>query len=238
MLPVCLYVIGEPPDELRSAFGDYTRWFGELAAETGAELTPVDGMTPTAEIGRPAWLRQWSAIVLTGSPSSVVGAPPWPEPWVERAAQLIRDAPAAGVPVLGVCYGHQLIAAAHGGQVRQSPGGWQGSTVAIEVNQAGRADLLFDGVAPRFGAQECHADEVVAGSGIEVLATGPVSVEALRAGDAVRGVQFHPEFSLAVTRAYVELNVAAGAPQPAPAVDTPSARRVFANFIRHFAERA
>lgn len=235
MLPICLYVVGEPPDEMRAVFGDYARWFCDLA-----ELEPTNGLEPAAEVGSPGWLRRWAGIVVTGSPSSVVGAPPWPEPWVERAAQICVDAPAAGVPVLGVCYGHQLVAAAHGAQIRQSPAGWQGSTVPIEVNETGQRDLLFEGVPPRFGAQQCHSDEVVphTGDGVEILAIGPHSVEALRVGDAVRGVQFHPEFSLEVTRAYVERNVAAGEPRPAPTQDTPEARQVFANFIRHFAERA
>jgi GMP synthase (glutamine-hydrolysing) len=235
MRPVCLYVVGEPPPEIRAAFGDYADWFRALA-----ELTPVDGLDPAPEIATPAWLRRWSAVVITGSPASVVGAPPWPEPWVERAAQIAVDAPAAGVPVLGVCYGHQLVAAAHGGQVRLSPGGWQGSTVPVDVSEAGRRDPLFDGVEPRFGAQQCHSDEVVPGShpAIEVLATGPRGVEAIAVGEAIRGVQFHPEFSADVTRAYVELNVATGEPRPAPTEDTPQARRVLSNFIRHFAERA
>ena len=234
MRPVCLYVVGEPPDQLRQVFGDYARWFCDLA-----ELTPVDGLEPDREVGSAAWLRQWAGIVITGSPASIAGAPPWPEPWVERAARIVGDAASAGVPVLGVCYGHQLVGAAFGAEVRRCPAGWQGSTVPIEINDAGRRDPLFDGVAGSFGAQQCHSDEVVPGTGeVEVLATGPHSVESIAAGEIVRGVQFHPEFTADITRAYVEINVANGEAPPAPTADTPEARQVFANFMRHFAERA
>jgi GMP synthase-like glutamine amidotransferase len=63
---------------------------------------------------------QLDAILITGSPSGVYD----PLPWIEPLKSFVRRAAAAGVPQVGICFGHQLLAAAFGGHVAKAPQGW------------------------------------------------------------------------------------------------------------------
>lgn len=233
MTRVCLLVVGEPPPAIAGAFGRYPAWFA--ATPGGAELEEVDGVA-----GPALDPRDWSGIVISGSPASLTE----PEPWMERAAELIRACAEIGTPVLGVCFGHQLAAAAFGGRVARCHRGWELGTRAIELTDAGDADPLFDGLPRRFEVNLSHTDEVVVSGGppeLVELARNEHALQALAIGEHIRGVQFHPEFDAAITRAQVEQR--AGDLEDADAAragarDTPLASRVIANFVTHFAARA
>jgi GMP synthase (glutamine-hydrolysing) len=146
-----------------------------------------------------------------------------------------------------VCFGHQLIGAAFGGSVVKNPAGYEVSTHAVELTDAGKADPLFAGLPDAFEVNLSHSDVVDAATlsprnGVRVLARNAVTdAQAIAAGDALRGVQFHPEFSGAIMRGYVAARVdriADPAAAAARARDTPAALRVFANFTRHWILRA
>jgi GMP synthase-like glutamine amidotransferase len=161
------------------------------------------GPCPTSAAG-------YSAIFISGSGASVVD----PAPWVGTAAALVRDAAAERVPVLGVCFGHQLIPYAlwGAGSVRRTATpelGW----CAIERT---RDDALLAGFSNEFTAFESHRDEVVAGLGaLEVLARNEAcAVQAFQVRDhPLWGVQFHPEMGLEEIEALIVER--AGEPQGA-----------------------
>ena len=243
---ICLYVAGSPAGPVRQEFGTYVDWFGRLFAEHDHEIDVFDGTT-----GRlPDGPGQPDAIVITGSPASVRAS----EPWMEASIELIRRAYQSATPLLGVCFGHQLIGAAFGGSVIRNPHGWQLCSRTISVLEQGRDDPLFAGLPDQIEVNLSHEDVIAEDSlspanGIEVLAGNDrASVLALRAGPHVRGVQFHPEFSGAVTRAYIEqrrpILTAESAQRNAPedhpdrlltqVSDSPHGERVFHNFIEHF----
>jgi len=244
--PVLLYVLGEPPEPVAAAHGRFEDWFSALWARDPVDVTAFRGDRPA----RPPHPDGFAGVVLTGSPASVTE----PEHWMEIAVEYLRLCAGVGVPVLGVCFGHQLIGAAFGGSVVRNPRGWEVSTRAIALTEAGRADPLFDGVDDPFEANLSHTDVVDAATlspvnGVRVLAANDkADAQAIAAGDGIRGVQFHPEFSGAVARAYVEHRRdelaadadARGAADDHPdaaarrARDTPAAIRVFANFTRHW----
>jgi GMP synthase (glutamine-hydrolysing) len=188
--------------------------------------------------------------VITGSPASLTR----PEPWMEVGVELVRDAHHQGTPLLGVCFGHQMIGAAFGGHVIENPNGWALSTYEVEITETGRADPLFDGIPDVFDVNLSHRDIIHSETlspmnGVRVLAgNAKAEVQAVAAGDAIRGVQFHPEFSGAITRSYQEIRHqtladdadARGAEHEHPdrlterTRDCPHAEAVFTNFIRHF----
>jgi GMP synthase (glutamine-hydrolysing) len=248
--PVLLYVLGSAPEPVARAHGDFPHWFAALWRDQPVDVTVFDGVQPRA---MPP-LRGFAGVVLTGSPASMTD----PEPWMEIAVEFVRDAARHGTPVLGVCFGHQLIGAAYGGSVVRNPAGPEHATGTIELTSAGRADPLFDGVPDRFDANLSHWDALEASTlspanGIRVLAANDrTGAQAIAGGDAIRGVQFHPEFSGAIARAYVEAHRAVlaasaddrGAPDDHPdslshrARDTPAAVQVFSNFTRHWIFKA
>jgi GMP synthase (glutamine-hydrolysing) len=156
-----------------------------------------------------------------------------------------------------VCFGHQLIGAAFGGEVVVNPTGWELTTSEVALTDRGRADPLFDGLPDTLAVNSSHRDVVRPDSlapqnGAEVLAgNAKTPVQAIAAGPHLRGVQFHPEFTGEIIRAYIharrdvltrdarDRGISADEPdQLLPHVrDCPLAEQVFHNFLHHFVAR-
>ncbi|SFF80002.1 GMP synthase (glutamine-hydrolysing) [Halopelagius inordinatus] len=148
----------------------------ELDADL-AEFDAAGGELPTHY--------SFDGVVVTGSRSSVY----WDEPWIESLVSYVSDAHAAGLPILGVCYGHQVLATALGGRVE---GMGEYELGYREVRHSG--DDLFEGVDESFTVFTTHSDTVVElPPGAELVAENDYGVHAFRNGHAW-GVQFHPEY--------------------------------------------
>jgi len=243
---LCLYIVGNPPDDVESEFGDFEAWFLRILAPTPVATTVFDGTG--GEL--PGDLARFAGFVVTGSPASLVE----PEPWMEAGAELVRYAARTDTPLLGVCFGHQLIGAALGGRVIANPAGWELSTYEVTLLAEGQKDPLFRDVPARFPVNLCHRDIIAedppgeAGKIRALATTEKTALQVIAFGDAIRGVQFHPELDGAITRAYLRSRegiVAADArarnateDQPASLMarirDCPYAEKVFENFIRHW----
>lgn len=131
-------------------------------------------------------------VVITGSGAMVSDG----EPWIMNTAAWLRKAYATGVPLLGVCFGHQLLAHALGGRVAPMPEGPKYATTTARLTDEARKDLLFHSLPRQFPVQSAHYQAVtVPPAGAVVLAEGARGIQALRLGPAAWGVQFHPEFN-------------------------------------------
>ena len=140
--------------------------------------------------------------MLTGSHHMVSDREPWSEalvPWLQAAV-------GAGTPVLGICYGHQLLAHALGGEVAHHPEGVEIGTVTVERHAASASDPLLGGLPARFCAQAVHWQSVRRLPPEAVLLAGSAheAHHAFRIGERAWGVQFHPEFSDEALRAYLD----------------------------------
>ena len=212
----------------KALLGDYEVWFRHACAGL-AELTPVElhaGERP------PSW-RGFDAVLMTGSPLSVVE----PVAWMERAADAMLEA-AERVPVLGVCFGHQLLAWRLGARVVKNPRGRELGTQPVRLTAAGRADPLFRGLPALVEVQETHEDVVEAPPpGATLLAENDFcAVQAFAWGPRIRGVQFHPEMNAASIRYAIraEQRLEAGAREAldAGARDTPWGALLLQNFVQ------
>lgn len=140
-------------------------------------------------------------IIITGSPAYLTDL----APWNYIAADYLRKAHEREIPILGICYGHQLLAWAFDGEVGFHPDGREIGSVAINLTAAAEADPLLSGLGSGFMAQVSHQQSVLKLPAAAVL-LAQNSFEpnhGFRLGDSTWGLQFHPEFSAEIMRAYI-----------------------------------
>ncbi|HEU5036575.1 MAG TPA: type 1 glutamine amidotransferase [Nocardioides sp.] len=175
-------------------------WFGTWLAEAGVG---VDVCRPYAGDGLPA-LEGYAGLVVLGGPMGAHDDDK--HAWLAPVKDLVREAREAQLPTLGICLGHQLIAAALGGTVARNPLGQQVGLLGVGWTDAARDDRLFAPLAtPRRGVQ--WNDDVVAElpPGATLLAvTGRDEVQAARYAPLMWGVQLHPEVDVPVLRPWAE----------------------------------
>lgn len=198
MKPIVLLKVGATHPEMATRLGDFEDWFlrrMDLSAGPIATVSPVAGDSlPGVDTLR--------AVIVTGSHAMVTDG----APWSERSAAWIRKIVDAGIPVLGVCYGHQLLAHALGGVVGDNPRGKEIGTVDIRLSPQGRQDPLFAGLPATFAAHACHTQSVLTlPPGSILLASSTMDPHhAFAVGRHAWGVQFHPEFSPSILKAYIQ----------------------------------
>jgi GMP synthase (glutamine-hydrolysing) len=141
-------------------------------------------------------------VIITGSSSMVTDR----ELWSENTARWVARAVKLGKPVLGICYGHQLMAHALGGQVKHNPRGREIGTTDVRLTAAARTDPLFARFADTLHLPVTHLQSVVRlPDGASVLGTTAVDPHHIvRYGACAWGVQFHPEFDANIVRAYID----------------------------------
>jgi GMP synthase-like glutamine amidotransferase len=153
----------------------YAKRFAALLPEV--TIVPYDvwnGSLPSSPDECDSWL-------CGGSRASVYDD----EPWIAGLLDFVRLVRDAGRPYVGVCFGHQVLAAALGGRVERAPAGWGAGAHRLSVGDGPSLNLLF-----------MHQDQVVAlPPGGEVLGRAShCAVAMMRAAPAMVGIQAHPEF--------------------------------------------
>lgn len=142
-----------------------------------------------------------AAAIVTGSPAYVTDL----APWNEIAADYLRELHRTQKPILGVCYGHQLLAWAFGGEVGFHPGGREIGTVEVELTQEAASDVLFAEMPTQFSVQASHLQTVLSlpDKAVLLAKNGFDAHHAFRLGSSTWGIQFHPEFSAQVMSTYI-----------------------------------
>lgn len=163
-------------------------WLSERWSELGIT---VDTVRPDEGQALPQSVAHDALVVLGGAMNAYEDEL---HPWLTPTKALLRSAVADGLPTLGVCLGHQLLAVALGGEVNVNPRGRTVGLITLSLSAAGASDPLLAGLSGRDVVQ--YNGDVVSRlpEGATRLATAPDgSVQAARFGPRAWGVQFHPE---------------------------------------------
>ena len=187
-MKIGILVCGHAIDEVMKTHGDYGDWFQTLLAGKGFSFevyNVVDMEFPTDVQGADGWL-------LTGSRHGAYED----HEFIPPLEDFVRKAYAAPVPMVGICFGHQVIAQALGGTVEKYSGGWA----------VGRQEYNFEGHGP-VALNAWHQDQVMKlPKDARVIAGNDFCKNAgLVYGDRAYTVQPHPEFSNPVMAQYIDL---------------------------------
>jgi GMP synthase-like glutamine amidotransferase len=222
-MKVAILETGRPPGSLAEEFGDYPTMFARLLGP-GFEVESFD--VQAGELPEPA---AHGAYLITGSPAGVYD----PLPWIEPLQQFIRDA--GDSRMVGICFGHQVMAEALGGHVEKSDKGWGAGLHRYEIV---RREPWMDG-AREIAAPASHQDQVVVQPpNTEVFAESAFTPYAALAWTDRPAIsfQFHPEFSPAFARALIEKRYDV-VPNPDAAIaslDAPNDNARVGQWIRNF----
>jgi GMP synthase (glutamine-hydrolysing) len=162
---------------------DFGAQYAQLIARRVRECHVYSEIVPAAMPVAEMLARRPRAIILSGGPASVYapGAPPAPDGLLQ-----------AGVPILGICYGFQLMVSGLGGTVQRTSGGEYGATV-LEVLAAGG---LLEGLPARQQVWMSHGDACATPPPGFIVTARTAGTPVAAAQDEARqlyGVQFHPE---------------------------------------------
>lgn len=224
MIKLAILETGRPPSSLAEQFGDYPAMFRRMLGP-GFELDSFDA--GSGEL--PDDPSAYDAYLITGSPAGVYD----PLPWIEPLKAFLRQA--KNRRIVGVCFGHQVMAEAFGGRVEKSDKGWG---IGLQRYDIARALPWMD-QAGEISVPASHQDQVVEKPpNTEVIASSdftPFAALAWSDRPAI-SVQFHPEFEPAYAKALIETR-RDKMPDPDGAIaslDQPNDNARIADWIRRF----
>ena len=187
---------GRPAGDLGVKFGHYPTMFERLLKPHMPEIdcpswAALDGQTLPAPDACDGFL-------ITGSAFGAYED----HAWIRDTEAFVRACHAVGTPLVGICFGHQVIATALGGRVEKSDAGWGVGIHVYDVTD--RPDWMAG--AHRFGAVVSHQDQVLeAPPGADIVARSDFCpIAAYRIGDSVFTLQCHPEMSTDFAQALYE----------------------------------
>ncbi|WP_039056844.1 glutamine amidotransferase [Enterobacter sp. Bisph1] len=230
--------VGDAPEPLREAHGDVPHWFCQAIGCSTDDVEVVrvfEGEALPAPDAR-------RAAIITGSWAMVSDR----LPWSEKTAAWIREAMAIEMPLFGVCYGHQLISWALGGDVEYHPQGREAGTKTVYLNSAAANDPLLSHLTESFPAHLTHRQTVTRlPQGAAVLASSDHdNHQIVRYGSRAISVQFHPEMTPEIARDLLRLNRANIVKEGTDAdslvagvLPAPGAAEILRRFVREVTER-
>jgi GMP synthase (glutamine-hydrolysing) len=138
------------------------------------------------------------AVMISGSPRDAFAEDEWTHALMAKVARLLEKKK----PVLGVCYGHQILGRANGAKVERCEGGWELGENQVQITGEGASSPLLEGLPKQMNVMQSHRDCVleVPGRGVLLASSPHTKVQAARWAERAYGVQFHPEFTGEVLR--------------------------------------
>lgn len=168
-------------------YGEYPDMFEALLRQVNPELEFCTWDVEAGEL--PDDLSAVDGYIITGSKSSAYDD----KPWIRALEDFIRHAHLVKIKLVGICFGHQLVARALGGLVDKSVNGWG---CGVQVYSVSDPQLLADGQGLDLQLLASHQDQVMlAPVGAQVIARNDhCDIAGFRIGEHILTFQGHPEF--------------------------------------------
>jgi len=193
MRPLAILIAGEPVAGALTARGTFGRMIREAVGDAWAgPWLEVDARAELPDFG------EFAGLIISGSAANV----PNRDPWILEVERWLARAVPTGLPIFGICFGHQLLGQALGGLVTKNPLGREIGTVELQLLPPGDDALLG---ASGYLVNMTHVDSVVRlPLGARVLArTAQDEIAAVYFGERTWGVQFHPEMDAEIVKHYL-----------------------------------
>ncbi|GKZ50589.1 hypothetical protein AbraIFM66951_003851 [Aspergillus brasiliensis] len=197
-----------PIDPIKSEYGPYGDIFeshlkeglGRINTNVSLQLTKINVVQPFAEYPKP---EAFDAVLLTGSIDAEHDSYK-DEPWILTLTRFVQDCYLIHhKPVIGICFGHQIIARALGARVGPNVSGWEVAVESVDLTSAGRRLLGKDTLAIHM----MHRDivyEVPPGC-VNLGATLICGIQGLYVPKRILCVQGHPEYNEFMVSALLKL---------------------------------
>jgi len=197
MIKVVLFSAGPGLPEVVENYGHSSEWIPDLIKNDDVEI-----IVRKAYEGDFGDIDEADAWIVSGSKYSVYDD----VSWINDLSYFISGLINKNKSLLGICFGHQLIAKCIGSKVKKNPLGWELGSYNISLTEAGAKHPLFYGIDDNEVVYESHQD-VVCDMANEMipLAFSRKANQSFSFNNNIFGVQFHPEFSIDVTRKLMEL---------------------------------
>ncbi len=182
---------GKLPPDLLDRHGPYETMFGRMVHKVDPTIEIINrDVVDAGDI--PASPHEADGWIITGSKHGVYD----PLPWIEPLKDFLRAAHAAKVPMVGVCFGHQILAEALGGKVVKSDRGWGAGVHTYDIDAR---EAWMSGDRATIDIHAMHQDQVVEKpADARVIASSDFCEYAgLAYGDHAISMQPHPEFDAA-----------------------------------------
>ncbi|TPX67851.1 hypothetical protein SpCBS45565_g03424 [Spizellomyces sp. 'palustris'] len=210
-LYIAFLICDIPLPTIVSQYGDYTQLFTTLLTKAAkTHSPPIDLHIESYNVLEGAYPKDpsvFTGYILTGSKFSAYDT----LPWISHLKDFIKTVDAhTNAKVIGICFGHQVIAEALGGRVIKNPAGWEIGWTNVNVNDCGAACLNTTKQSMRI--QQMHQDHVtVLPPHFEtIMSTPECPIQATISGNRYLTIQGHPEFTPGVVKEIVKARKASG----------------------------
>ena len=225
MRRISIITNGPGIEEVKSLYGQASDWVQKvLRSYSDLEVRVVKGyemehLDPNDD----------SAWIITGSAHSVYDD----LPWINYLRDKLREAERARIPVLGICFGHQLIADTFGGKVELNKKGWEIGSCRVSLLQESESCSLFSSFSDSIDVYQSHQDVVThIPEDAALLAENDMGIQSFVYDNIFYGVQFHPEFTKDVMEKYLKIRYEKGILKEIPDVEEcKNSSKVLNNFI-------
>jgi GMP synthase (glutamine-hydrolysing) len=192
-----IFKVGETFDATKQSLGDFHNWVeSNISSPLHVKTIHIlkDEELPKIE--------ETLGVIITGSHSMVTEN----LEWSLRVEEWIKKANKATIPILGICYGHQLLTKALGGVVADNPKGKEIGTVAVYTASETKSDPLFKNAPSNFEAHVTHMQSALTlpKNAVALASNEHDKHHIVRFGEVIWGVQFHPEFDEKIMHHYIQ----------------------------------